>query len=536
MLASVAATCFAIIRWRRRKEVYQNLSRDQEQPVRIFAVQQGKVITVTESQRNVSIRGLRWPISMYSSGTNRSTSKAPSPSRKSVGSRKQRRHVGSLTQEKRGREAAEMGSIRQSGDDMGYAFPRPPENARTRDRDEKQDYSQPRKQLPVIYDSVISDSLMKAYEGVPYPKGRRKHRRRTSTAPSSLMLSVGERSRPSSTYNRISATGHLLEPTTPGSQMSSAVDSMSWKETMMPSRSGSQATESFLTKSHYPLPAPSTGRSSAESTQKNLPSLPSRNQTRTPPVPQISEAILKAAKKPKFDLNILQAASVSAIPPSAFNSYRSSLSNGESLGSANVVKAEEVKVTKVDRPAVSVQGAALSEVSPLSIRTTNLPFRSNHNSRNPSTSWISPISPESTPSKSPSNKSRYVPTHLNLTLKQQDPPPRLGLTIKQQDEQTPPPVPGRPPRLPEIIDEHDPYKDKPLPSPRSHSPSFVVSPVSSHFFLDQMEPPFLEPVKAPRRQESPAPYCGHAPASAAELYSLEAASGDFLPPAIWRLG
>ncbi|MCJ1246666.1 hypothetical protein MMC30_003875 [Trapelia coarctata] len=539
LFAVVAATCFVITRRRRRREVYRNLSRDQEQPVRIFAVQQGRVITVTESQRNVSIRGLRWPVSMYSSGTIRSASKARSPSRKSVASRKQKKHVVNPMQEKRGREAENMDSIRQTSDDLGYAFPSAPENARTRDRGEKQGYSQPPKQLPVIYDSVISDSLMKAYEGVPYPKGRRKHRRITSTAPSSLRLSVGDRSRPS-TYHPISATGHLLEPTTPGSQMSSAVDSLSWKETMMPSTSWSQAPESFLTKSHYPLPAPSTGRSSAESSfneQKHLPALPARNQTRTPPVPQISQAILKAAKKPKLDLNILQAASVSAIPPSAFNSYRSSLSNGESMGSANLAKAEEVSVKESDGPSISVQRVTSDVVSPLSTRSIKTPRSSNRNSKNPSMSWISPVSPESPPSSALASKPRYVPTHLNLTIKQQEAPPRLNLTIKQQEAPTPDPsIPARPPRLPEIIDEHDPYKDKPLPSPRSHSPSFVVSPISSHFNLDQMEPPFLEPVKPPQRQESPAPYCGHAPASAAELYNLEAASGDFLPPAIWRLG
>lgn len=540
LFAVMAATCFFITRRRRRREVYRNLSCHQEQPVRIFAVQQGRVITVTESQRNVSIRGLRWPGSTYSSGTVRSASKARSPSRKSVGSKKKKKHVANLMQEKRGHEAEEIDSIRQKSDDLGYAFPSPPETARTRDRGEKQGYSQPQKQLPVIYDSVISDSLMKAYEGVPYPKGRRKHCRRTSTAPSSLRLSVGDNPRPSSTYHPISATGHLLEPTTPGSQMSSAVDSLSWKETRMLSRSWSQAPESSLTKSDYPLPAPLTGRSSAESsfdTQKNLPAIPARYQTHTPPVPQISKAILKAAKKPKFDLDILQAASVSAIPPSAFNSYRSSLSNGESMGSATPVKAEEVPIKKSDPPAISVQTTNFGAVSPLSTGTINPPPGSRRHSKTPSMSWFSPVSPESPLSKAPASKPRYVPTHLNLTIKQQEAPPRLNLTIKQEDTPTPPSsIPTRPPRLPELIDEHDPYKDKPLPSPRSHSPSFVVSPISSHFFLDQMETPFMEPVKAPQRQESPAPYCGHAPASVAELYNLEAASGDFLPPAIWRLG
>jgi len=542
-VAVMATTYFVITRRRRRAEAYRNLSRDQEQPLRIFAVQQGKVITVTESQRNVSIRGLRWPLSMYSSGTTRSASKDQSPSRRSVRSRKPRKHVANLMQEKRGGQAANIDPIGQASENLTYAFPSPPEAARTRDSNEKEGYPQPPKHVPVIYDSIISDSLMKAYEGVPYPKGRRKHRKRTSTAPSGLRLSLGDKPRHSTTYHPISATGHLLEPTTPGSQTSSAVDSLSWKETMMPSRSWTQATDSFLAKRHYPTPAPLTGRSSTESsinTQKNLPALPPPYRPPTRPVSQKSQKSIlkpsKQAKKPKFDRDILQAASVSAIPPSAFNSYRSSVSNGESLGSANLVTAESTEVTKLDSPTISVQRASLDEPTPLATKSTNRPTSTHRHSKTPSMSWISPVTP---PPKASTSKSRYVPTHLNLTMKQQDtpaPPPRLS--IPGRPFQLPeiidehPSILMRPPRLPEIIDEHDPYKDKPLPSPRSHSPSFVVSPISSHFFLDPMEAS-PEP-KTPQRQGSP--FCGHPPASAAEVYSVEVGSVDFLPPAIWRLG
>lgn len=546
-VAVMATTYFVTTRRRRRAEAYRNLGRDQEQPLRIFAVQQGKVITVTESQRNVSIRGLRWPLSMYSSGTVRSASKGQSPSRRSVRSGKPRKHVANLMQEERGGQAANMDATGPASEDLSYAIPSPPEAARTRGSNEKQGYPQPPKHMPVIYDSVISDSLMKAYHGVPYPKGRRKHRQRTSTAPSSLRLSLGDRPSHSTTYHPITATGHLLEPTTPGSQMSSAVDSLSWRETMMPSRSWTQAPESFVAKANYPIPAPLTGRSSADSSinaQKNLPALPPPSRARTRPVSQISQkSILKPSKtsnKPKFDLDILQAASVSAVPPSAFNSYRSSWSNGESLGATDLVTAVGTQVTKVDSPTISVQRASLDDPPPRATKSTNRPTSTHRHSKTPSTSWISPVTP---PPKAATSKPRYVPTHLHLTMKQQGAPgpaPRLSIPsrpprLPEIIDERPSSILGRPPRLPEIIDEHDPYKDKPLPSPRSHSPSFVVSPVSpisSHFFLDQMEPS-PEP-KAPQRQGSP--FCGHPPASAAEMYAVEAGSVDFLPPAIWRLG
>lgn len=532
-LAFMAATYLVFARRRKRKEMYRNLSRDQEQPVRIFAVQQGKVITVTESQRNVSIRGLRWPVSMYSSGTIRSASKGRSPSRRPAGSKKQTKHVANLMQEKRSSEAATVEPTRRKPGHSSSVFPMPPEHARIRESKEKQGYSQAQEQLPVIYDSVISDSLMKAYEGVPYPKGRRKHRHRSSTAPSSLRLSLGDKTRLSTTYHPISATGHLLEPTTPVSQMSSAVDSLSWREPRRPSKTWSQASGSFHYTSQYPLPTAATGRSSAESynnARKDLPALPPASLLQSPSIPPTSpSSTRKSSKQSKIDKSVLQAASVSAIPPSAFTSYRSSWSNGESLGSIYLAQTEQVGVDPTDlttteqvdfakpKPQPPSTLPKVNTTIPLARKSTNVSPVSRRNSKMSSVSMLSAVSPLS---KAPASKSRYVPTHLNLTL-------------KQQDADVIPPLPSRPPRLPEIIDEHDPYKDKPLPSPRSHSPSFVVSPVSSCFFLDQMDP-LPEPVKASPKPASP--YCGHAPASTAELSNLEAASGDFLPPAIWRLG
>ena len=542
-LGAVLSTFCVFITRRMWNEKCRMDDSEKEQPTRVYQIREGKVVTAAEANGQGSARHLHWPSSIYSTAGRKST--GPARSLQVSGGRKRPAIQASRTSHSN--LPARVSSLRPEMKSNGHLkSPLGPVLERDQGSGINGDLVRTleAKPLPPIHTAIITDSLMRAYDAATMPVENQSPRKTyvplhpTTTNLSEGVTSISAFYHPSGLVSQQQKQMEQLRKNSHASNGSFSKTIASWTKDW---DFGDAPLSSTL---RYPVPEPKTlspSKGTAKDARAPPPPLvgvrlPSRGAGRhvsTPATPPLADSQLwsvlqdyqirtSSSKKRKKRRSILpiwqeqdsprgsgapathdpaaatvssnqqkispvtiRSASISAIPPSAFTPVPEphELANG-------VIKKPELSYWglesensfKIDRKPVNShkskhllpkQNSFLSShILPkhnsfLNSATTSENGSSHVSPRDSRVPALPIVSPEHTPPKSIS-PAPNVPTHAKLAVSS---PKRY-------------PIIPRSVFSPLTLNMSVPWKDKPLPSPRSESstaPSFVVSPISSHF-------------------------------------------------------
>ena len=516
---------------------------EKDQPTRVYQIREGKVVTAAEANRLGSVRHLHWPSSVYSTAGRKST--VPAKSVQASGGR--RRPVSHSPRPSHSDPPARVSSLRPEMRSNGrLKSPLGPllERDQVPSMDGDLERALEAKPLPPIHTAIITDSLMRAYDAASLPVELQSPPKTyialqpTTTNPSEGKTTISTFYRPSEPESQQQKQMKHIRKNSHTSNGSFSQTIASWTKDWdfgdaplsstlkYPAREPSVSSPSRGTAKnvHVSPPALADGQLRSWETRRNLrtpvsPPLADSQlwsvlqdyQIRTsPPKPrkkrrsilpiwqeqdsprvsgapavQNSTARIASSKKQKINPVTIRSASISAIPPSAFTP----VPEPYDLASGLIQKPElsywgleSENSSKIERKPVKShrsnhllpkQNSFLSNhILPrhnsfLNSATTSEKASSHVSPRDSRVPALPTVSPENSPPK-PISPVPNVPTHAKLAVAS----PKAYSIIPRSVFS------------PLTLNMSVPWKDKPLPSPRSESstaPSFVVSPISSHF-------------------------------------------------------
>ena len=532
-LGAVLSTVCVFITRRMWKEKCRVDDGEKEQPTRVYKIREGKVVTAAEANRPGSVRNLHWPSSVYSTAGRKST--APAKTLQPSGGR--RKTVSYSSRVSRPDPPARVSSRRAEVKSNGHLKP-PLGPLFERDQIPSMDGDLERalehKPLPPIHAAIITDSLMRAYDVAPVEKQSPPKTYTasppTTTNPSEVKTTRSAFHRPSDLVSQQQKQMEQIRKNSKSSNGSFSQTIASWTKDWdfgdaplsstlkYPAYKPSAPNPSRLTRTTLrtpPSPAPTKGqlpsrknlrtptsptladsqlwsvlqdyqiRSSTSTRRKKRRSfLPIWQEQDSPhvsgaPATQSSTAAASSSKKRKINPATIRSASISAVPPSAFTTVPEP---NDSI--PGLIKKPELYYWglesedsfKIDRKPVESHKSNQNSFLSRNILPRHNSFLNSATTSEKASSHVSPrdsrvpvlpiVSPEHSPPK-PTSPAPYVPTHAKLAVSSPKTYPIIPRSVFS----------------PLTLNMPDPWKDKPLPSPQSESPapSFIVSPISSHF-------------------------------------------------------